>query len=98
MIAFFGLNRDGLLFNRASWLLHTVWPNAHLTALGDAEAALNVAWLRSEQAPYTNCTRCFLTACEVALSTAEQMLPAYKKIVRDRAAGRIRVKNPHYVV
>ena len=81
MIDFFGLNRDGLQFNRASWLLKTVWPDVKLMRAGDLEANDNVDWLCSEQAPFTSCAKCFVDACAADPSAPDRLLPVLRLIV-----------------
>ena len=82
MIDFFGLNRDGLEYNRATWLLRTAWPNIQLMRANDADAALNVNWLCSERAPFTSCTKCFVDACLADPTAPNRMLPVLQYIIR----------------
>jgi len=81
LINFFGLNRDGLVYNRAWWLLNAVWPNFKLAELGDADGVKNVERARSERAPFTACSRRFLELCEEDRPEAAGLIPVLEEII-----------------
>ncbi|MCW3094773.1 MAG: hypothetical protein JWL77_391 [Chthonomonadaceae bacterium] len=82
MIDFFGLNRDGLVCNRAAWLRYAVWPNVGGADRGDPDALKAIERIRSKQAQFTNCSKCFLELCRTDRSVAERMIPDLEEIVR----------------
>ena len=81
MIDFFGLNRDGRVGDRAWWLLHAVWPNVGGAERGDEVALRNLSRIRSERAPFSSCSRCFLAVCEHDRERAAAMVPVFEQIV-----------------
>lgn len=81
MIDFFHLNRDGLQYSRASWLLRTVLANVRLANRNDMYARLNLEWLKSESAPYSSCARSFISYCESNPNDLTDTLEVLREIV-----------------
>ena len=60
IIDLFELNRDGLVYNRATWLYRTVRVVLNNYSSNDKECVNDLEWLKSEKAPFTNCARNFI--------------------------------------
>jgi uncharacterized protein with PIN domain len=82
MIDFFGLNRDGLIVNRAAWLREAVWPNVVGADRNDPDALRMLSRIRSERAQFTNCSKCFLELCQTNRPEAARMIPVFDEIIR----------------
>jgi hypothetical protein len=81
MIDFFGLNRDGLLADRADWLVSAIWSQFLLAETGDLAAIQRLENAKKPSKRFTNCTRCFLNLCATDRAAAEAMIPLLEKIV-----------------
>jgi hypothetical protein len=81
IIKLLDLNRDGLLNDRARWLRATVWPAFRSARAGDEKATRLLAWIRSEQSPFTSCSRCFLALCDTNRDEAESMIPVFDRLL-----------------
>jgi hypothetical protein len=81
MIDFFGLNRDGLLADRADWLVSAIWPQFLQAETGDETAKQRLENARKPTKRFTSCTRCFLNLCSTDRAAAEAMIPLLEKIV-----------------
>lgn len=81
MIDFFGLNRDGLIYDRAWWIATAVWPTFLLAEKEGLRDLKNLNRVRSERAPFSNCTRCFIDLCTMDRPAAEAMIREFDKIV-----------------
>jgi hypothetical protein len=89
MIDFFGLNRDGLQYLRAKYLLRTILPhyNSRLKSPNDPDIEENHTFLRSEKAPFSSCTKCFFDTCEIDGSHAQDVREECEKIIKRIEAG-----------
>ncbi len=82
IIDFFGLNRDGLLEDRAAWLLEAVWPNIQRAEQGDSRAKSRLEKFCSERGQFTNCTRCFVNLCAEDRNEAENNILVLEETLR----------------
>jgi hypothetical protein len=80
MIDFFGLNRDGLVADRADCLLD-IWSHVKLADTGDTFARRRLDRKRSVRAAFASCVRCFLALCATDRSRAGALIPELEKIV-----------------
>lgn len=82
IIDFFDLNRDSLQHSRAQWLVHTVWNALEGFTEGKPKAVNTINWLLSHKAPFTNCTRCFISLFLSNFAEAERQYLIMEKILQ----------------